>query len=228
MSGSSVSQAHDGILAELVDRIGIYALVEIVRRRGVVAEGDPPLGIGISLRQQFVKIVVRIVDHHGRSSGKIAMRPGVRENMHRDAGGLQAFVFCQLNSGDKKIAVGTADQPEFVLVEPGSSGNFRGQVAGQEMKGCPDPCYVLQTEDIRSRVHDLQMQLRRSGGERRIDPREQRDRAAVRELGAAADLHTLLVRIAGKISGAVCGVIMKVDLHRHLRAKNAALSFLNL
>ena len=226
MTRAAVAQAHHRVLLKLIDRACINTFFRVVLPRRIVSECDSPLCeaapfVPVSLavtgdlrcRDQFVKPVVRVVDDLGRSSGKILMRPRVRQNMHGDAGGLKAFILGQLYRLLQKVAVGSADQTVFCLIDARSLPRVRFQVPGQKMEGRPDSRYVLNSQNVRAGVHHLQLQLRGRRLGRPADRGEKRSRAAVSKLRAVTDRKTLLVRISGQISRAICRIIMKVNLH---------------
>ena len=228
---AAVAEAHHRVLLKLVDRARIDAFVQVVFPRRIVAECDPSLcegSLGVPAcfavpaclavaggfrREQLEKPVVRVVDDLGRRPGKILMRPRIRQDMHSDAGGLEAFVFGQIYCLHQKVAVGAADESIFCLIDARALLRVRFQVFGQEMEGSPDPRNILKPKKVRAGVHHLQLQLCGGRFGRPADGGEQGSRAAVRKLGAVTDRKTLLVGIPCQKGRAICRIIMKVNLH---------------
>ena len=226
-----MAEAHHRVLLKLVDRARIDAFVQVVLPRRIVAECDPSLcegSLGVPAcfavpaclavaggfrREQLEKPVVRVVDDLGRRPGKILMRPRIRQDMHSDAGGLEAFVFGQIYCLHQKVAVGAADESIFCLIDARALLRVRLQVPGQKMEGSPDPRNILKPKKVRAGVHHLQLQLCGGRFGRPADGGEQRSRAAVRKLGAVTDRKTLLVGIPCQKGRAICRIIMKVNLH---------------
>ena len=212
MTCPAVAQIHHMILTALVNTVGVFALLRIVRQGHTVPEADLPVGPVRTLPQDLIEMRVGIVDHQRGCPREILVGPGICQNVHGDACRRQSLPFGCLHGVRSKTSAGAADQPVLIAV-PFAAAHLRVQIPRKKMKRCPDPGDVLQPDHVRPRVHQLQLQL--GGGSRQgtADPAKEGPGTQIHQLGAVADLKAFFMGMAGQKSGAVCCVVMKILLH---------------
>ena len=156
MPGPPVSEIHNRGFIRLKQAVGEDSRLQIIRFAGAVPESDFSLR---SVGKQFKEIIVRVVDHERRCSGKPAVGPGVRQHMHGDPHRLRAVSLRQLYRAFDQRSVWAADQAEFIPVQPGTAFLFRPEIVWQEMERGPDSGDILQPCKVRSRIRHLHGQL---------------------------------------------------------------------
>ena len=145
VSRPSVTQVHNGVLAELRHRAGIPPVLQVILSAHLVPEVDLLLHRFPIDGAQLIAIGGYMIDYHGGCPGEIAVGPGVRKDVHSDPNRLQGTDFFGLSQRfQQQRAVGLADQPVFVQVSAGAVGLLHREVSGQEMEGCPNSGNVLQ------------------------------------------------------------------------------------
>ena len=132
--------------------------------------------------------------------------------MHSQADCLQAFSPGQFHCIDQQISVDITDQA--VLIQVSSACLFPGiEIAGKKMKGCPDSCDILQSDDAGGTLHQLKLQLGCCRLSRPLDPGEKGPRAFIHKLGTIGNCQAVLMIITCDKGSAIGSVIMKVFLH---------------
>ena len=179
--------------------------------------------------EQLIEVAVGIVDDQGGGTGKVLVSPCIGEDVHGDTDRLRAFVFGEGDGRLEQLAVRLADQPVFVFITLGGAvRRFCMQVIGKKMEGRPNACNILQTDDIGSGVHELQLQLGGRRGQRRLERIQQGTGAQVYHLVAVADRQALLMGIARKHCRGVGGVIVKIRVHALTPSRACFLIFLSV
>ena len=120
MSGPSVAEVHDRILISLIQAVGIYAVLKIIRRGSRMPEGDEFFPEAVFFRKKLVKNMICIVDDKRRRPCKIGMSPCVRKDVHGYADRLQRSPLCKLHCLNGKVSVGTADKTVLVEIQSGT------------------------------------------------------------------------------------------------------------
>ena len=160
-----------------------YAFVQQVEERGVFSFCMCPGGILVPSSTEEGTVVLNgmsnaahnskwanagvVVDNQGGRNGKVLMRPGVGQDMHRQADRLQAAALCKLHRVRKQCAVRSADHSEFAFVQRRDALHLRIEIAGQKVKGRPDARDIVHADDVGARVHQFKLKLRGGGGQRR-------------------------------------------------------------
>ena len=79
-------------------------------------EFDLSLLKAVAVGHQLIEVIVGVIDRERRRAGKIAVRPCIRENVHRDARRLQRSALRKIHGFDDQIAVRLADQAVFIQI----------------------------------------------------------------------------------------------------------------
>ena len=131
-------------------------------------EFDLSLLKAVTVGHQLIEVIVGIIDRERRRAGKIAVRPCIREYVHRDARRLQGFPLRQLDGFDDQIAVRLADQAVFIQIPFSAALPCRVKIIRKKMERRPDAGDILQPDAVCPHVHHFQLQLCRCGGTRRF------------------------------------------------------------
>ena len=168
MSGSSVTEIHDRVLACLVQAVDINAVLKIIGSARVMDELDLSLNKPVAVGHNLIKVVVGVIDSKRRRACKVAVSPCICEYVHRDADSLQRLAFRELYGIDEQIAVRLTDQAVFIQILFPASLPCRVEIVREKMKRRPDTGDILQADAVDPRVHHLKLQLSRRGGKRSL------------------------------------------------------------
>ena len=150
-----MTEIHDRVFGGLVQAVDINAVVKIIRCAGVVDELDLSFCKAVAVGDQLIEVVVCVIDRQRGRAGEVAVRPGIREHVHRNACCLQGSAFCELHGIHEQIAVRLADQAVFIEILLAAFLPLSVEIVGQEMERSPYASDILQTDFVRPGVHHL-------------------------------------------------------------------------
>ena len=206
-----MTEAHNGFFRFGRDRIDVFSKLQVFS--GAEAELNLPSGPFPIFLYIFIKMVIRVIHHHGRCTGKIGMGPGIRKYMHGHTDSLKGLSLCQIHGVRHQCPVIPADQAVFVPEVPVASLNIRIEIIRKKMEGCPDPGDIRNTGFIQIRIRHLHRQLRGGRCCRSLNSGQKSPGTVIGELCAVCDLQSILMAVACQNCGAVSRIVMKIKLH---------------